>query len=173
MRNLKILNDLKDLKNLSQKPIGESKITNMLKALQETQFFINSGNYNSKTFRDIAVRNKANILFLTYAVRHNIFTRIAYGKYCCNVKLIEPIHAKGVLQMINNITNDSHKKMYLKKQAKVQVIHDPIIHGQYIEPITQKELKKALINIDQNLPPKKTTGTKIFSLFWGLIKINF
>lgn len=118
----------------------------------------------------------------TCAVKAGLLRRIAYGKYASNVKDVQPIHGRKLLEEVRGISSKHAREKYAMQKATSVTTVNPVSQKAKKFVARKKKAKKAIIpvsvvkqtltNQSQQPLPQKTEQQpkerKRVSILWGM-----
>jgi hypothetical protein len=110
--------------------LKKETIDRIVVALKEMQSEMTRGSFNNLTALEICKKHKTGNNLLGSAIKCGVFTKIGRNKYKCNIAVIEPFHARKILER--------RKQYYMKKkqllmQKAVQSTNKKVVKRPYVK----------------------------------------
>lgn len=110
-------------------------IDKLVEVLKEMQSEMAKGNFNNNTALAICRKHKTGNNVLGSAVKSGIFWKVSKNRYKCNIAVIEPFHARKILER--------RHQYYLKKkqmlvQKAVKATNKKVVKRPYVKKAAPK-----------------------------------
>jgi len=143
--------------------IKQEKITKVTNFLNDLRILINRGNGMLDNKDKQKIHNKYSLPYSFFSIARDMgyFTKVGDKKYVVGKVLFEPIHSRKVIEK----HTEYHRAAQARNRESLKEIAKDIkeIKETKKEPKPLKEVKVKNVVLQP----------KTFSLFWGLIKINY
>lgn len=115
--------------------LKKETIDRIVVALKEMQSEMARGSFNNLTALEICKKHKTGNNLLASAIKCGIFWKVSRNKYKCNIAVIEPFHARKILERRNQYYM---KKKKMLMQKAVQSTNKKVVKRPYVKKAVPK-----------------------------------
>lgn len=151
---------------MTQHEIPKEKVDRFAAGLREAQGLMIARLFTNEERIKIIERHKLSFGIWSASINVGVFKKVADGQYQPLVKVIEPIHAVHVINELKRMAAVSSKNRYQEKKKEAAEITAKIAKEYGAAPKEKPRNEYHIKNTHVKRP-------RVFSLFWGLVKINF